>query len=184
MSKKKKQLYAGILAVAAAMLLMDRLLRGGSVQSAVAATVRTLEALGVETSVRSSASVAAAPFPGPLPENNVTSGLRDVFVVSQRTRNRLLGLSADDALNGDPSVRRVQKGLTSAAVFQQEHRLSGTMVGDRVSFAIVDGAWFRVGDRLDNCQMTSITGTSVTWKCADGFSTLSVIDDSLASLNE
>ena len=181
MSKKKKQLYAGILALAAAMLLMDRALRGGSAQVAIAATVRSLEALGVTTSVRPSASVAAAPFPGSLPENDTTGGLRDIFVLNQRIRDRMLGLNTDDALNGDVSGRQAQKGLTPAATFQKEHRLNGTMVSDPVSFAIVDGAWFRVGDQLDNCQMTAITGTSVSWKCGDGVSTLSVVRYALCS---
>lgn len=180
MSRKKKQLYAAILAMAAAMLLMDRALRGGSIQTASAATARSLEALGVETSAHSSASVAAAPFPGPLPEQVTAVGQRNIFVLSQRLRNRLLGLTADGGLSG----RRGREGLTSAAVFEREHRLSGTMVGDRVSFAIVDGAWFRVGDRLDNCQVTAITGTSVSWKCGDGLSTLSVIEDFSASVDQ
>ena len=94
MSRKKKQLYAAILAMAAAMLLMDRALRGGSIQTASAATARSLEALGVETSAHSSASVAAAPFPGPLPEQVTAVGQRNIFVLSQRLRNRLLGLTA------------------------------------------------------------------------------------------
>lgn len=180
MPRKKKQIYAAILVLAAALLLMDRALRGGSIQVASAAMARSLEALGVETSVQSGALVAAAPFPGPLPEKNIAEGLRNVFVLNRRMRNRLLGLSEGSS----SSASRGQAGLTPAAVFEREHRLSGTMVGDRVSFAIVDGAWLRVGDRLDNCQVTAITGTTVSWKCVDGLSTLSVIEDFSASAEQ
>lgn len=183
MLRKKKQLYAAILTLAAVALLMDRALRGGSLQTARAATARSLEALGVETSAAPGTSVVASPFPGALPDKSAEE-LRNLFVLSDEVRSRMLGLGSSDTSGRGRAGQRRKGGITPAAVFEREHKLSGTIVGDGVSFAIVDGAWFRIGDRLDNCQVTAITGTSVTWKCADGLSNLSVMGDSSASGDE
>lgn len=175
MNNRKRTIYAGILILGALALLTDRLLYGPSVQPAAAAG-RSLSALGVETSVAPTVSVAAAPFPDALPAQGPLEHLRDIFTPTERAQIALLGISADR----DPRTGRLRRGgapdVVTAEKFQQNHRLTAVLVGKESSFAIVDDNWLRVGDTLDTCELTEITGTGASFKCANGLASLSAVE--------
>ena len=187
MTKRKKTIYAAILALGAAALLIDRLLSPPSVQLA-AASDRPLTALGVETPEAPAASVAAAPVPAPRrrpserSEDSPFLPVRDLFATTDTVRTALLGVP-DDPLSPNPlSGPGGLADVATAAIFEQEHRLTGVMVraagfsprGD-LSIAVVDGVWLRVGDTLDGCKLIDITGAGVSFQCAGGVASLSAV---------
>ncbi len=137
---------------------------------------RPLTALGVDALPDATVSVAAAPFPTSSPLIGL-GGDRDLFAASDVVREVLLASRQDPS--GDASGRGQQRAIAvmTAEKFEATHRLTGTLIGKRGSFAIVDDRWLRVGDTLDDCELTSITGTGAKFQCPSDVASLSVIEN-------
>lgn len=59
------------------------------------------------------------------------------------------------------------RGLDQAA-FQAGHELGGVLDHERLKIAIIDGRWLRIGDKVDGCTLTRISGDTVCFECYDG----------------
>ncbi len=126
---------------------------------------------GIETPMGPVVSVAVTPFPSNLPPISSEHVLRDVFSTTDTIRAEMLLLDTGDVRGSDG---RVKAKRTAAESLRQDRSLTAVMLGERSSFAIVDDHWLRVGDSLGDCELTAMTGTTATFRCAEGNVTLSV----------
>ncbi len=166
MNKHKKRIYGSILLLGGVALLLDRTVFSTSGAPSVAQgyTDRPLSALGVETESGPTVSVAAAPFPGRLPDLGPVGELRDAFATTEVISEALIGGSEGEGI-GSLRRRGGRPGAPTPESFRENHRLGGVMLGARVSFAIVDGEWLRLGDRLNDWELIEMTGTTATFRC-------------------
>lgn len=173
MNRRKKQIYGAILALGGLALLLDRIAFQTTAPSAAQASMSpSAGSTGVEAPKGPVVSVAVTPFPSDLPPVSSEHELRDVFATTDTIRAEMLLLATEDARGN--GTRRTTKERTAAESFQRSRRLTAVMLGERLSFAIVDESWLQVGDRMDDCELTGMTGTTATFDCPGGDVTLSV----------
>ena len=178
MTRRKKRIYAAILALAGSALLLDRVMLVGPPQAASADNVahRSLSALGVQTPTARTPPLAPTPFPELPLHDTLPRHLRDVFAPAALAQNALLGPEQEDAIPAIDS-RRGETGAVQPERFEEDHRLLAVMISDHVTVAVVDDRWLRVGDSLDGCELVEISGTGVSFRCPHGTAFLSATDD-------
>lgn len=180
MTRRKKRIYAAILALAGSALLLDRVMLVGPPQAASADNVahRSLSALGVQTPTARTPPLAPTPFPKlPLYQTPLRH-LRDVFAPATLAQTALLGPAHDGAAPASGS-RRDESGAAHPERFERNHRLLAVMVSGDVTVAVVDDRWLSVGDTLDGCELVEISGTGASFRCPNGTASLSATDDGL-----
>lgn len=176
MSRRRKQLYGLILVLGGVALLADRLLSSPRVPSRTSASPsRSLTALGVEPPTESRVSVVATPFPSALPLGSDATTIRDMFAMTEKARNALLGITADRSSQSGSEPHDGGHG-GGVVAFERQRRLTGVLVARGVAIAIVDGQWLQEGDSVDECELTEIAGTQASFACVDGTATLSVVE--------
>jgi hypothetical protein len=185
MSKRKKTIYAVILLLGAAALLVDRAMSASPAQLVAPAPRaagfsprgRPLSESGVETATAPAVSVAATPFPDLSAHAKPIAHIRDLFAITDIVRKAMFGAAADNnTRTAEMPGRGRWPGVLTPEAFRQSHRLTAVMLGEHTSFAIVDGQWLRVGDRLDGHELIEITGTTATFQLANRRATLSVLE--------
>lgn len=182
MTKEKKYVYGGVLIAGGLALLCDRVLFSPAPAPASTTEQQAYvgsenSPLGSQQSTAASAPVitrlAAAAFPRSLPEIESLDAIRDMFAPTPTVRSAMLNQpDVEDPDSGNPSSIPSRTGVVQR--FLRNHTLTGVMIGKSYAFAIIDGRWMRVGERLDGCELARITGTDATFRCSSGIATLSV----------
>lgn len=114
--------------------------------------------------------IPAVPFPKNLPTFDPLRGIRDVFV---RPSEALVG--DDGLLSGQEGPNTAgPKRPSSAADFVAQHTLSAVLDDPRLKIAVVEGQWIKVGDALDDCRLTTVSGTAAHFQCPDGEAVLDI----------
>ena len=180
-SRRKKQLYLGVVLLGAVALLVDRLLLPAGVTGpadAAASVSRSVPGTGDNTGSTSSdpLSIPEVPFPRGVMPLSPGASIRDLFVPLVR---RSFGDPASSlADNGrDGSTKGGAAGRSSSATFVSQHTLQGVMVNPRLKIAIVDADWVRLGEVIDGCTLAEIQGGAARFECFDGEAVLSVVND-------
>ena len=165
---RKHKLYVGIMALAAAALLTDRLLlqpgQTGPAQ-AQAAAVPTARPAGRAADQAASPAGTAAAATSVSDRLAAASGsvsrdfaaLRDVFQPSASWLAVLQGGKSGPA-----------QGAPPAEVFRQRRRLSAVMVDTDGGLAVVDRRLVKVGEQIDGFELISVAAKSATFAAPDG----------------
>jgi hypothetical protein len=185
MRQGKKKVYLAVMVLGGAALLVDRVFLSSSVDPDVA------EATGVAPADDKPASPeAASPTPqtAPIPELNfprqipaydVGAHLRDWFEPPKLPDAEEPQEGTPD--NGGPLALRAALPVVSAKEsFVASHRLDGIVINDRWQIAIVDGVWLRVGQAMDDCTLSEVSGRTAVFACEDGDAQLTLFQDMLA----
>ncbi len=159
------------------MLLVDRALLSDApaVASAAPSVAGSISLQIAEAALGPMVSVEAAPFPSVDREFAAGDEVRDVFLLTPTLRAALLDGDETAYMRGGRPGRTSARRTTSEA-FKNEHQLKAVMLGEHVSFAIVDDAWLQPGDRIGSCTLESLTGTTAAFRCSDAEVLLSVVD--------
>lgn len=169
MSAKKKKIYAMVLLVGLAALLVNQLLGSEPAPAAAApGTASERPAADSATAATDAAPltgrVAAAPFPRDLPGPEAIDSLRDAFVLTPAAHKAVLG---NTDLSDSRTGRRAAR-LSVAAEFEESHQLLAVMTAPDTRVAIVDEQWVQVGQTVDGCRLLEIMGQTALFQCVDG----------------
>lgn len=182
MTRRRKQLYAGVFACGAVAMAVDRLWLAGDAAvhltspSAPTALVSAAAASSDDTAAGDAAAVPARPFPEGLPVFDPDYVFRDPFVPSVRVDARHARNGRTDK-RGEQDPTDPQNPTRSAAAFSRDHRLRGVFVSPRLSIANLDGTWVHVGDEVDGCTVIEIGRTEITVDCSGERAVLVLFDD-------
>lgn len=116
-------------------------------------------------------SVPELPFPRNLNPFDSSAPIRDIFA-----RPRFLAMETTDQGASDSpetTAKPGEKKRIGHAAFAVQHRLKAVMVKEGLKIAIVDGRWMQVGDDVDGCTLSCISGESAVFRCRDGDALLS-----------
>ena len=177
MTTKRKKSYLIAIGVGCAALGIDRFMlpeRATAPQEAEAAVLAHPIIPAVSSGV-TRVPIPAVPFPKNLPPFDPIRGIRDVFV------------TPSEALVGNDSLLSRQQGPntagpkrpSSAAEFVAQHTLSAVLDDPRLKIAVVEGQWIKVGDTLDDCRLTTVSGTAAHFQCPDGEAVLDISDSAV-----
>jgi len=100
------------------------------------------------------------PFPRSIPAWDPQTPIRDLFAP----------FSDDDATDKrrTRSPRGADAGQGTCAGLLSQHHLEAVLVQESLKIAILDGAWVRIGESVDECVLTEIVGNKVRFRCRDG----------------
>jgi hypothetical protein len=116
-------------------------------------------------------SIPELPFPRNLKSTDSTVALRDIFA---RPPSAAMETTAEGASDSpETSAKPGEKQCIGRAAFAVQHRLKAVMVMEGLKIAIVDGRWMQVGDVVDGCTLSDISGESAVFRCRDGDALLS-----------
>lgn len=176
MSRRKKGAYLAVTMAAGLAMAVDRcILSNGSTepQLAVARQASASTKATAQPSVLDAPtlSIPEMPFPRGIKASfDPRSPIRDLFAPPEAIRNDdANGAGAD---KDNPDATRSERA--NRAIFMSQHRLDGVVIQQRLRIAIVDGVWMQVGQSLDGCTLTAISGSEVRFSCADGRAVLKV----------
>ncbi len=180
MSRRKRSTYLGVMLCVGIALIVDRcFLSNGTVEPAVAEAVeKTPSAATISMSpsdVAPTLSMPELPFPRAVAVYNARLPIRDLFAPPEAVLNRNLHGTATD--KNHPGFNPIeQRGRMGHATFVTLHRLNGVIAQERLKIAIVDEAWLRIGQSVDGCTLTAVSGDEVRFACHDGEAMLKVND--------
>ncbi len=177
MTTKRQKAYLIAIGVGCAALGIDRFVLPESAtapQEAEAAALAPPIIPAVSSGV-ARVPIPAVPFPKNLPPFDPIRGIRDVFV------------TPSEALVGDDSLLSGQQGPntagpkrpSSAAEFVAHHTLGAVLDDQRLKIAVVDGHWMKIGDALDDCRLTTVSGTAAHFQCPDGEAVLDISESTV-----
>lgn len=155
MSSTKRNIYLGMIGLAALALLVDRMLLGG-------AATTPADALAVPPVPAASGVASAGAGRDPVPRIRFPEGLtayatgslpRDPFAPPLAVPVRVAA-----------SAETPQSAITPAD-FAARHALSAVMSGSSGSVAVVDGVVVRVGDSVEGCDVIGIEPRRVRFSC-------------------
>lgn len=186
MLQGKKKLYFLVMILGGAALLVDRVFLSSSSEPDVAEAAATTTAGDKPASVEAvSPTPQAAPipelnFPRQMPAYDVGALLRDWFEAPKLPGvEQPQGATPD---NGSPLDLRAAIPLASAKEsFVANHRLDGIVINDNWQIAIVDSVWLRVGQAVDDCILSEVSGRTAVFACEDGDAQLTLFQDMLAT---
>ena len=180
MVRGRKRAYLMVLAVGALALAVDQcvLTSGGTEPSTAIAANSGLPVAGPSpgATAEPARSIPELPFPRGLKSTSGQMPIRDLFFPPN-----LAGTRGSARLAADKGRRNASDSV-GRAMFVTRHRLDGVMALQRLRIAVVDGAWIRVGDSLDGCELTDVSGNEARFECADGEATLEVIGPAVPKL--
>ena len=180
-SRRKKQLYLGVVLLGGAALAVDRLILPAGVTGPADATASvTRSALGAGDNTGSTASetfsIPEVPFPLGVTSLGPRARIRDLFVpLGERSLGDPASSLADNGRDG--STKGDPAGRLDSATFVSQHNLQGVMVNPRLKIAIVDADWVRLGEVIDGCTLAEIQGGAARFECFDGEAVLSVVNE-------
>ncbi|HNQ23608.1 MAG TPA: hypothetical protein PKK06_10990 [Phycisphaerae bacterium] len=183
MALRKKHVYLGVIAIGGFALVADRLWTSPETADAAPATESTRaphqRPAGAKATASSSAALLSIPelhFPRGLPKFDATQPLRDMFAPPAR----LLDVTQPAAAPVEGDLGVPLDGPTAAGTaerFRGDHQLQAVLVREGLRIAVVDGVWLRVGEELDGCTLREVVGTTAVFECADGETTLRVLEE-------
>ncbi len=180
-SRRKKQLYLGVVLLGGIALAVDRLILPAGVTEPAEATAsvsQSASGAGDNTGPTSGEtfSIPEVPFPRGVMPLSPDAKMRDLFVpLARRSFGDPLNSSADNGRDG--STEDEAAGRLSSAAFVSQHSLQGVMVNPRLKIAIVDADWLRLGEVIDGCTLSDIDGGAARFECFDGEAVLSVVNE-------
>jgi len=175
-SKRKKQAYACVIVVVGIVLVHELVIgAGGSGPTVVlgaptTASRRERSTAADRTSEAKNASawvLMPERFPPQLPEDGVIE--RDVLGLSSVAREALLQEPEESNTAGEPA-NHAELAERDAKVFllepfKERHTVSAVASSGAFTMAIVDGVWMGVGQSLDGCVLTRISGETAVFDC-------------------
>jgi hypothetical protein len=172
MTRRKKRLYLGVMILSGLALFVDRFILSESVMVPDPAIGSPAEPAGrhagaVSTATEDALSIPELPFPRGVEHFTFGSEIPDLFAPPTAASDENAarpGGSDNDPLATDA---RQSKGAGRAA-FLTDHELGGLLTHERLRIAIVDGRWLRLGDEVDGCTLTRISGKEAVFDCYDG----------------
>jgi len=173
-TSRRKKTYLIAIGVGCLALAIDRFALTESVTepapSEAAPVVAAAEPVSAATEVPR-VPIPAVPFPKNLPAYDATRDIRDVFLAP---RERDADGNAIRAGKGPKTDGSDQPGL--AAEFAGKHTLNAVLDDHGLKMAVVDGKWIRIGDDIQGCRLTTISGTAARFQCSDGDAVLDISD--------
>ncbi len=175
MSGRKKRIYLGLMALGATALLVDRfVLSDGVTQPDSALAGDRLVSAPIAPPAGNSTvalPIPKIPFPRGLAPFDPDRAARDVFLppafVGERRDSGDGNMAAGDGSSARP-------GTTGTAMFITRHKLDGVLIDQGLKIAIVDGLWIRLGELLDGCKLTDISGQEARFECRDAQAVLAI----------
>jgi len=180
MSPRRKKTYLTVIALGGVALLVDRLIPSSSATLPQVAVARgAAPSVKPNTTGRNVAesdatwSIPELPFPHGLSVYQAGAVFRDLFAPPGL---QWPGKTGDDAADKADSSRNAEATRpATAASFAEHHRLSGVILIQHLTIAVVDGTWLHVGETLDGCVVTAIHDNEALFRCRDGDTSLKVI---------
>jgi hypothetical protein len=164
MQPSKNKIYIAFMLLGGAALVVDRCVLTPSVTmpATVAASTPRTAAPSAATALSSAETlvILELPFPRAIPAWDPQSPIRDIFAP----------FSDEDATDKrhSRSSRGADAGQGTCAAFVNQHRLDAVLVQKSLKIAILDGAWVRIGESVNECVLTEIVGNKVRFRCRDG----------------
>lgn len=169
MSPRRQRTYLAIMALGAAALFVDRfLLASGATAPAAAQAMGTLAIPvgdGTEAVV-----IPELPFPEGVRAFKFQDPIRDMFAPPGYR-----GSEADESAADNQNAKRRggrERGHTASADFAAANHVEAILTNERIHIAIINGRWVRVGQSIDGCEVTEISGDRVLVDCGDGVAAL------------
>jgi hypothetical protein len=116
-------------------------------------------------------SIPELPFPRNLNPFDPSAPIRDIFARPQFAAMDTANEGASDS--PERSGKPGEKQRIGRAAFAAQHRLDAIMIQQSLKIAILDGRWMQVGDVVDGCTLSDISGESAVFRCRDGDALLS-----------
>lgn len=172
MNRRKKLIYTGVIGLALAGVLIDRLSSGvtSGVSTAVAVSPAPIagNASPVSEGLASLVSIRPTPFPTPVAQVGLLDGQeRDPFAISAAALAQLRPPNANGRTPETGALDQVTRDS-----FDESHRLEAILHAAGETVAVVDGVLVRVGQSLDGCQLTEVEPRTAVFDCGDGAITL------------
>ena len=177
MLNQKKRVYLGLMLFCALALIVDRVVLRDSATGPAVVAAGQIPAL--PASPTPSLSIPELPFPQGIEPLDPTSEIRDLFTPPPLRRQNEMNAASDN--DDSPTTAPNRTGQAPRDLFVTTHVLHAVMVNERLRIAIVDGQWRRIGESVDGCTLTDITGGEVRFECYDGTASLRLHADELPS---
>ncbi|MDO8631967.1 MAG: hypothetical protein Q7R41_15890 [Phycisphaerales bacterium] len=137
-------------------------------------TTSPLEKGGLRGVAAEELSIPELPFPRNLDPFDPSAPIRDIFARSQSAATETTDQAASDS--PETSAKPDEKRRIGRMAFAAQHRLEAVMIQQSLKIAILDGRWMQVGDVVDGCTLSDISGESVVFRCRDGDALLSLFE--------
>ncbi len=163
MSQRRKRVYLGVMVLGAVALFVDRFVLRGAVSGPAAALAAGSQLVPGADSP-DAVVIPELPFPKGLRNSHVDGPIKDLFLPPM-FRSGADGQSAADHRSRHPGTG--EEGRASTESFLARNRLEAVLTNDRLKIAIVNGRWVRVGQIVDGCTVTDISGDRINVECSD-----------------
>lgn len=178
MSGKRKRTYFAVMIAGGFALVVDRCIPSQDPLDPVAAVARVPARSPTPASAHpperpSTSSIPELPFPREVEPYDPDSPIPDLFIPPGSVMPRNAPDGATGKATQDEERNKSVTGATQAA-FHLTHRLTGVLIDERLKIAIVDGMWVRVGQSLDGCMLSAVSGNEARFTCHDGESVLKI----------
>ncbi|MFQ5495960.1 MAG: hypothetical protein ACE5EX_11330 [Phycisphaerae bacterium] len=177
MTSQKKKVYVALLLCGGVALSVDRCVLSEPVAGPESALATVPPATDTQKSDLVGTDDATLPIPRlPFPEGvqsfDPALYLRDFFAPPAAVLVRVAGSENQPGRSPGGSTKEPLR-LTAAAL-KAAHRLRAVILHQRQRVAIVDDLWVHVGQTLDGCTLTALSGNSARFECRDGAAVLHV----------
>ena len=169
MLDQKKRVYLGLMLLCAIALIVDRVVLSDSV-TGPAVVAAAGQAPALPASPTPPLSIPELPFPPGIEPLDPTSEIRDLFAPPLTRRQNGMDAASDNEVSS--TAGQSPAGQSNRDLFATTHVLNAIMVNERLRIAIIDGQWRRIGESVDGCTLTDITGGEVRFECYDGTASL------------
>lgn len=177
MDQRRRKLYLALLGLAAAGLVIDRFVLTQSAtapaSAGIPASPHATTGIQAENAGKTglpggpSTSIPEIPFPRGLQTAKDKRPILDLFAPPHvRLQNK-----SSAGLSHNRGPIRSGAGLPerlSGAMFERRHTLEGVLVQQRLKLAVLNGRSMRIGDSIDGCKLTEVSGYEARFECDDG----------------
>lgn len=178
MSRKRKRSYFAVMIAGGLALIVDRCIPSdGPLEPATAGALTPAHsptpASAPPAGPPPTSSIPELPFPRGIEPYDTDSPIPDLFTPpeSVMARNAADGAAREATQDGEQNTSATG---AARATFRLTHRLTGVLIDERLRIAVVDGAWVRVGQSLDGCVLSAVSGNEARFECYDGESVLKI----------
>ena len=172
MTASKKKLYAALMSLGGAAMLVDRLIIGAPgpldvPASAIAAMVRpAVDTADLAPATPQASAIPALAFPRGLPRADLQGSIRDYFAPPH------LPQPVPEPAPSGPGAEN-QSELSHTA-FAAQFRLQAVLWSDGLRIAVIADRWHREGDTISGCRIATINDREVRVICFDGDARLEI----------
>lgn len=170
MSQQRQRMYLGVMVLGAVALFVDRFVLRASVSGPDAA-LATGSRIAPETGSPQPVAIPELPFPTGVRDFKLDGPIRDLFLPPMFRYGGDGTLAAD---NRSHNRGTREDGRASREAFLGRNRLDALLTDDRMKIAIVNGRWVRIGQIVDGCTVTDISGDRILIDCSDGSAALTL----------